>query len=254
MPSDTVALVASLDFTASHGTAWWDDLSLTTPTRSGVLSHIAAGGGWTTLITLVNNSSAMLPVNVVLHKEDGSPLNLPITVTQQGKPQTTTTSTVNASLSPKESLYISMGDGLPSTSVGWADVNSTGSIGGYAIFRSTPQTGSPSEGTVPLQTQLSSTITLPYDNTAGFVLGVALANLTTATVNLTATIWDESGNQLGTQNLTIVGSGHTSFVLPTQIPLTAGKRGLVQIQSGGGLAGLGLRFSPVGTFTSVPTL
>jgi hypothetical protein len=254
LPSDAVALVVSLDFSASHGIAWWDDLALTTPARSGVLSHIAAGGGWTTLITLVNNSSAALPVNVVLHNEDGRPLNLPVTVTQRGAPQTSTTSTVNATINPKESLFISTGTGIPSTSVGWADVNSTGTIGGYAIFRATPQTGLPSEGTVPLQTQFSSTITLPYDNTAGFVMGVALANLATATNNLTATIWDESGNQLGTQNLTIVGNGHTSFVLPTQIPLTAGKRGVVQFQSGGGLAGLGFRFSPVGTFTSVPTL
>jgi hypothetical protein len=31
-----------------------------TLTRSGVLSHIAAGGGWTTVITLVNNSTAAL--------------------------------------------------------------------------------------------------------------------------------------------------------------------------------------------------
>ena len=107
MPSDTVALVVSLDFSASHGTAWWDDLTLTTPARSGVLSHIAAGGGWTTLITLVNNSSAALPVNAVLHNEDGSPLNLPVTVTQRGTPQTSTTSTVNATINPKESLFIS---------------------------------------------------------------------------------------------------------------------------------------------------
>ncbi len=85
-------------------------------------------------------------------------------------------------------------------------------------------------------------------------MGVALANLSTSAANVMAVIWDDSGNQLGTQNINIAGSGHTSFVLPTQISLTAGKRGIVQFQSSGGLAGLGLRFSPFGTFTSVPTM
>ena len=227
-----------------------------TLTRSGVLSHVAAGGGWTTVITLVNNSSAALPVTVALHNEDGIAMSLPVTTTLEGTSQTNTTSSVTATINPKATLLISTGDGIASTSVGWADVLSSGSLGGFAIFRQTPQNGSPSEGTVPLQTQFPSTITLPYDDTAGFVMGVALANLSTTTANVTATVWDDSGNQICIQNITIAGSGHTSFVLPTEIPITAGKGGIVQFQSSatGGLAGLGLRFSPFGTFTSVPTM
>jgi hypothetical protein len=227
---------------------------ISVPSRTGVLSHIAAGGGWTTVITLVNTSSAAVPVTVVLHNDDGSALTLPVTTTQQGVSQTITTSSVNATMNPNAMLLISMGDKLSSLSVGWADVLSTGSLGGYAIFRSTPQTGSPSEGTVPLQSQFPSTITLPYDNTAGFVMGIALANMSTSLASVTVTMWDGSGNQLGTQFTTIAGNGHTAFVLPNQFPLMAGKRGIVRFQSSGGIAGLGLRFSPFGTFTSVPTM
>jgi hypothetical protein len=224
------------------------------PSRSGVVSHIAAGGGWTTVATLVNTSSTAVPVTVSLHRDDGSALSLPVTTTQQGISQTTTTSSVSATINPNATLLISMGDQLPSLSVGWADVLSIGSLGGYAIFRQTPQTGSPSEGTVPLQSQFPSTVTLPYDNTAGFVMGVALANLSASSASVVATMWDDSGNQLGTQNLTIAGNGHTAFVLPTQLALTAGRRGIVKFQTSGGIAGLGLRFSPFGTFTSVPTM
>jgi len=86
------------------------------------------------------------------------------------------------------------------------------------------------EGTVPLETQFPSTITLPYDNTAGFVMGVALANLSTVSANITASIWDDRGNQLGTQIFAMVGNGHTAFALPNQIPFTAGKRGIVKFQ------------------------
>jgi hypothetical protein len=225
-----------------------------TLTRTGVLSHIAAGGGWTTVMTLVNPSSTAVPVTVALHSDDGSALTLPVTTTQQGISQKTTTSSVSATISPNATLLISTGDQIASTVVGWADVLSTGTLGGYAIFRSTPQTGFPSEGTVPLQSQFPTTVTLPYDNTAGFVMGVALANLSTAFASVTATMWDESGNQLGAQFISIAGSGHTAFVLPSQFPLTAGRRGVVRFQAAGGITGLGLRFSPFGTFTSVPTM
>jgi hypothetical protein len=220
------------------------------------IAHIAAGGGWTTVITLVNLSSAPVSVTVALHNDDGNDLMLPVTTTQQDTSQTITVSSVSATMNPNSTLIISMGNQVASTVVGWADVTSTGSVGGYAIFRQTPQNGSPSEGSVSLQSQFSPTVTLPYDNTAGFVMGVALANLSTSSASVTATIWDESGNQLGTQNLTIAASGHTAFVLPNQIALTAGRRGIVKFQSAasGGITGLGLRFSPFGTFTSVPTI
>ena len=128
--------------------------------------------------------------------------------------------------------------------------------GQYAIFRYAPQTGQASEGTVPLQIQFPSSFTLPFDNTAGFAMGVALANLSTSSANITATIWDINGNKLGTENFTVAGNGHTAFTLPSQWALTAGQQGIIQFQSNasGGIAGLGLRFSPFGTFTSVPTM
>jgi hypothetical protein len=230
-------------------------------------SHIAAGGGWTTAITLINTSTAPVSVTVAFHGDDGSALSLPATITLQGVTQpTAAAASVNAVVNPNATLLIALGDQTgagqtgtgptASTLVGWADLQSSGPLGGYAIFRQSPAVGAPSEGTAPLQTQFPSTITLPYDNTGGFVMGVAMANPSTASANITATVWDDSGNQLGTQILTIGGSGHTAFVLPNQLTLTAGKRGIVRFQSAaaGGIAGLGLRFSPFGTFTSVPAM
>jgi hypothetical protein len=230
---------------------------LGTPGRFGSLAHIAVGGWWTTVITLVNTSASPVAVSVVLHGDDGSVLtSLSVTTTQQGVTQAATAGSVNAVLNPNTTFLISAGDPTAQTVVGWADVLSSGPVGGFAIFRSTPDFGSPSEGTVPLQTQTPSAIVLPYDDTAGFVMGVALANLSTSSASITATVWDDSGTNLGSQTITIAGSGHTSFVLPTQIPLTAGKRGIVRFQtsSTSGITGLGLRFSPFGTFTSVPTM
>lgn len=227
--------------------------SASSVTRSGVLSHIAAGRDWTTVITLVNNSPSSVPVTVALHTDDGSALTLPVTTTQQGRSATSTTSSINATINSKATLLLSIG-GSGSTVVGWADVLSSGPLGGFAIFRQTGSTGQSSEGTVPLQTQFPTATMLAYDNTSDFLMGVALANLSASPATVAVTIWDDSGNQLGTQNLPIPGNGHTAFVLPHEFAQTAGTRGIIQFQSGGGIAGLGLRFSPFGTFTSVPTI
>jgi hypothetical protein len=97
---------------------------------------------------------------------------------------------------------------------------------------------------------------LPCDNTTGFSTGAAMANLSAMVATVTATIWDENGFQLGVQVITLSGNGHTSFALPDKLPLTGGKRWIVQFQSSSssGPTGLGLRFSPFGTFNSVPTI
>src|SRR6266852_4238855 len=76
----------------------------------GVLSHIAVGGGWSTVITLVNTSSVAIPVTVALRSDDGSALTLPVTTTQQGVTRTTISASVDATLNPNTTLLISTGD------------------------------------------------------------------------------------------------------------------------------------------------
>jgi hypothetical protein len=201
----------------------------------------------------VNTSGAPIETLINLFSDDGSPLNLMVTTTLGAVTQTFTAQQITENLNPNTTLQITVGGQAGSTVVGWAQVYSTGPLNGYAIFRQTPQSGSPSEGTVPLQTQAPYSILLPYDNTAGFIMGVALANLSPIAQNITVLITDNNGVQISTQTLSIAANGHTSFVLPTQFPITNGKLGVMQFSGNGGISGLGLRFSPFGTFTSVPT-
>jgi hypothetical protein len=224
--------------------------------RAGALSHIAAGGDWVTTISLINTSSEPVAARLVFHADDGSALSLPLSVTQQGVTQSVTAATLDGVINPHATLVIDAGPQLASLVWGWADVLSSGVVDGFAIFRTKCPTCTASEGTVPLRSLFQSTLIVPYDNTANFVTGVALANLSATQANITATIWDENGTQLGAPTIPVAGSGHTAFVMPTQLPLATGKRGIVQFQnpSGGALDGLGLRFSPFNTFTSVPTI
>jgi hypothetical protein len=222
--------------------------------RSGVLAHIAAGDSWTTSIYLANTSSNQVAVGLTFYADDGSALNLPMTVTQQGATQSMTTSMLNAVIGPNATLVVDTGQQVAATITGWVDVLSSGPINGFAIFR-TSANGTTSEGTSPLQAKFQSRLNLPYDNRAGFITAVALANLSAAGATITATVWDPAGKQIGVQTLTMAANGHTSFLLPSLLAVTAGQQGIVQLQSStGNIAAVGLRASPQGTFTSVPVI
>jgi hypothetical protein len=259
-PTGTGTSTLGVQVTDRDGSKATANLALTviapgTLARSGVLSHIAAGGSWVTSITLVTTYSAAVPVRVIFHNDDGSPLNLPVTVTQQGSAQSFTATTLDSVLGPNTTLIVETG-AAPSAVVGWAEVLSGGPVSGYATFRFVPASGPSSEGAAPLQTQAPSIIVFPFDNTSGYVTGMAFANLSPTPVDVAVTVWDENGVQIGSQTFTVAAAGHTSFAVPAQIALTAGRRGIVRFQSSGssGIAGLGLRFTPFGTFTSVPVL
>lgn len=223
--------------------------------RSGVFAHVAAGAGWTTAMSISNPSATPVALNLVLHGNDGNSLVLPITTTQQGLTQTTTGTSVTANIGAYATILISIGNQVGPVLVGWADVLSSSPVIGFAIFRSTQPTGSISEGTVILETQLPSATVLPYDNSGGFATGIALANLSSSS-NITATVWDDAGIQVASQVLAVAAGGHSSFFLSDLLPPTVAKRGIVKFQStsGGSVAGLGLRFSPFSTFTSVPSI
>jgi hypothetical protein len=129
-------------------------------------------------------------------------------------------------------------------------------VGGFAIFSYGP-TGQ--EVSVPVSPEFATTIKLAFDNTNGYVYGVALVDSETFVYDgqpndvVTASIKDESGIELGTKTFSISPRGHTTFILSDQFPQTKNRLGTVSfaISGFGTLAGLGLRGSPRGALTSV---
>ena len=98
---------------------------------------------------------------------------------------------------------------------------------------------------------------MPFDNTGGFVTGVAVDNVSPNAATITAIVLDTNGNQLGSYAIQLPGNGHTSFLFPSQFAVTTNQQGLVQFinSSGGAIAGVGLRASTItGAFTSVPVI
>jgi hypothetical protein len=234
-------------------------LSIGTLSRTGTFGHIALGGPWTTRMYLTNVSNSPVAVNLMLHADDGTALSVPMTVTLQGTSQQLSTSLVTSVLNANTTMVIDSGAQVASTVTGWIDVLSSGpqnSLAGFAIFH-TLANGQTSEGTSPLQTQFGSKMVVPFDNTGGFVTGVAVANLSTTAATITATVLDLNGNQIGTYSLQLPANGHTSFLFPSQFAVSTNQQGIVQFSSnsGGSLAGVGLRATATaGTFTSVPVI
>ena len=160
------------------------------------------------------------------------------------------------------SLVITGGSGQAVNVQGWVDVLATATVSGFAVFTYAPgglTPGAPGfvtpwEGTVPLQTQLTpTTMVLPFDNTNGFNNGVAIGTLSNSAATITATFYDINGNALGTPRaIPLAANAHTSFMLYSY-PFTVNKQGSVKF-TGTTVMGLGLRASPYGTLTSVPTI
>jgi hypothetical protein len=69
------------------------------------------------------------------------------------------------------------------------------------------------------------------------------------------TLFDDTGATLGATSINLPANGHTSFILTDQFPAAANIRGSVEFGTGGGqIAGLGIRATAAGAYTSIPAM
>jgi len=204
------------------------------------IAQIASAGGWDTNITLVNLST--FPVGAVMNFYDdgGNPLRLPFTF-PQGSIRPTTNSTVNGSINASGLLLVdTTGLSTQTAHVGWSHVQSSGNVGGYALFTNKPNNW---QAAVPLQTLNASSYLLAFDNTGSLHTGLAIANPSAQDAAIQAIIRDDSGTMIGTEMINVPPQGHTSFTLDSTYPVTAGIRGTIEFDTppGGQIDLLGLR-------------
>jgi hypothetical protein len=224
------------------------------PPLISAVSHVASGGGWKTTLTLVNLAPTLNDVSVWLFDDNGNPMPLPMTVTQFGVPAAITDSHFSAPIAPLGILVVETEAPSATTVAGWARINYQSSVAGYAVFRQRDASGRDMEGTAPVQGNGAARVLVAFDNTAGFRSAFALANMNASTVTVTATVRNESGFQVDRESFALPGLGHAAFVSTDWFGATAGIRGTIEFSTGTGtsLVGLGLRFNPTGSFTSIP--
>ena len=200
-----------------------------------IISHIADGGGWRSTIILVNTDSVPASYSVNFWSDLGAPYLPPLA-----------SGTTSGSIPVGGSTTIETADAASDLTEGWAEVTSSQSIGGTAIFRlDTPG----QEAAVPLLTSGGVALEIPYQVGNGLALGVALANpSTTQTANITEVIRDQNGNQLSGRTLTLPALNHTAFNPTFPNGLTGS--GVVEYVANVSIFALGIR-ADSGAFTSV---
>ena len=106
-----------------------------TPSYSGSFAHFASGGGWDTIVTLINKGTANAQAQVNFYDESGNPATLPLDFPQGGA--STSGSTYSQVLKPGAVLVIDSQGGT-NTSVGSAQLLTDGKVSGFLIFRYLP--------------------------------------------------------------------------------------------------------------------
>jgi hypothetical protein len=160
-------------------------------------------------------------------------------------------------LNPGAVLEItSTGPALQADVIGWAQLLAGGGANGFATFRYTEGTLD-HQALIPLENRNATEFLLAYDNTGGFVDGVAIANTGPQAAVVGIVIRNDSGAILLSSSIALSALGATSFVLPNSYGLTAGGRGTVELDSpaAGQISVMGIEYNTAtGGFSTIPAL
>jgi hypothetical protein len=218
------------------------------PSVAGGFPQVVSGSGWNTTIALTNTSANPVTGQITFYRDNGNSLTLPLAFPQFGL--TATVSSQSFTLNPNASFVIETGT-PPSLTVGWAAISANGALSGYSIFRFGRPGAADSEGKASLDTP-KSFLAFPCDNTNDHRTGLALANESSSSADLTAILRDQNGLQLASSHITLPALGHTAFFVDELFPVSRNQLEVIEFQSSGTITGIALRFSPSGSFTSVP--
>jgi len=220
----------------------------------GAFAHVAVANGWKTSFVLVNTGVSAAQANLSFFDDNGNPLVLPLSSPQSGGGVSSTASSAGSIINAGATLVIeSTGPDASPLESGSAQLTTDGNVSGFAIFRYEP-TGQ--EAVVPMESRSASSYILAFDNTGGTATGVAVSNRSLQAASVPVVIRDDSGAQIGTGAISLAADGHSAFVLGSQFPVTAAKRGTMEFMTpaSGQIAVLGLRTPPAKTFTALPAL
>ena len=216
----------------------------------GTMAHIASGGGWQTLITLVNTGTSPAQSELQFLDEQGKPMALPLGFPQTGA--TANESSVSQALAAGGSLLIeTQGTAGQTAQVGSAQLTTTGAVSGFAIFRNSGQ-----EAVVPLASGNPTSQFLVFDNTNGLATGIALSNGSGSPAAIPVALRDDAGSLLARATINLPANGHTSKMLTDLFPAASKIRGSVEFDTpaGGQISALGIRATPAGAYTTIPVM
>ena len=207
------------------------------------IGQIADGASWKMLFQVINLDQVPVNFSFQFWDDNGNPLQLPILNGQAG--------IFAGTLGVGGTAFAETPGTAAALTQGWAKVTGNGRIGVLAIFRQSVPGRPDSEGTTS-GAQSGNRIFLPFNNTNGFVTGVAIANSNpTQTLSVSLAFQTDTGATLN-GSLSLPPNVHMAFVLTSMFPGLAGQRGSILFTAPTpDLVVTGLRFSPTNSFTSL---
>ena len=253
-PSGGQISVLGLRFTPPNNSLTTIPALANVGTGGGSIAHLASGGdGWQTTFVVVNTGTSSAQATLsFLADQTGAPMLLPLKF-PQGNIADTTAPSVTQTLAAGATLLI-VSSGAPQLLTGSAQLNTTGNVSGFVIFRHNGQ-----EAVVPLESRNANAYVLAFDNTSGTNTGIAINVVSAQQVSIPVTVRDDMGAQIATDRITLAANGHYAFTLGTdKYPVTANIRGSIQFDAPTGVqvGALGIRI-PSGvahTYTTLPSL
>jgi hypothetical protein len=215
-----------------------------------IIPQIVDGGPWLTAIAVTNIGSSQTTASLTFFQETGggatSPWNLNFV-------EMTSVQVQDLVLAAGTTVLLHTQGIAANTTIGWGqlfEADGTGSVVAYAIFTQRVPGRTDQDGTAPAAAA-ASRILVPFDNTAGAVSSMAIANATSSSLSVNVGI-RTSGGTTQPAAITLPPQGHSSFSFPTQFTATAGTDGLAEFYApSGSFSIVALKFN-AGAFTTAP--
>jgi len=219
--------------------------------------HLVQGGGWETILVLMNLGTSTVKFDLDFYNQSGKPMQVTFRSIPEGV--LLTTSNATGTMGPGASLNIRLLDDGSPLQIGWSNVlydSTNNRIGGYAIFRRSLQgKDTDFEALVPLSGNDDTKFYMPFDNLEGFVTSMAVLNAGSLTTTVRVTILDWHGKTIGTDAIVLPPRNQQAFAIPERYPITTGTIGSLLLEgSTNFLSGLGFRFNPKGAFATIPIM
>jgi hypothetical protein len=215
-----------------------------------IIPQVADGGGFQTEFVLSNTTTAVATVVFTCFEDttggQTTNWNLPILETGSMFP--------NVSIAAAGTVFLhTPGVTTAPLSEGWCQLQTGAGVVAYALFTQFVP-GRPNQyGTAPAAPS-ASRVLVPFDNTAGFVTSIAIANTTNTAETVSVSTQTDTGTIAQETSLTLPANGQMAFTIPTQFGTALNnERGVAEFSTtGGGIAILALAFNSSGSFTASP--